>query len=119
MACSGHFLKLSSAKFAPQRENDFREKKAPRCMFGALLEVKLRKICITLWRQSDLEVKTVKASGARDVFGSSNCVLRGKRTDFGRLQNTWQAQEFVRVAEALAGLVDLKRVRITIHLNDF
>ena len=26
------------------------------------------------------------------------------------LQNTWQAQEFVRVAKMLAGVVDLKRV---------
>ena len=30
---------------------------------------------------------------------------------FDRLQNTWQAQEFVRVAKTLAGVVDLKRVR--------
>ena len=26
------------------------------------------------------------------------------------MQNTWQAQEFVRVAKTLAGVVDLKRV---------
>ena len=26
------------------------------------------------------------------------------------LRNTWQAQEFVRVAKTLAGVVDLKRV---------
>ena len=27
------------------------------------------------------------------------------------MQNTWQAQEFVRVAKTLAGVVDLKRLR--------
>ena len=30
--------------------------------------------------------------------------------DFDTLQNTWQAQEFVRVAKTLAGVGDLKRV---------
>ena len=31
--------------------------------------------------------------------------------DLDRLQNTGQAQEFMRVAKTLAGVVDLKRVR--------
>ena len=35
--------------------------------------------------------------------------LRGR--EFETLQSTWQAQEFVRVAKTLAGLVDLKRLR--------
>ena len=52
------------------RENDFCEKKAPRCMFGALLEVELRKICATFWRESALEVKIVKNWQARSTFGS-------------------------------------------------
>ena len=30
---------------------------------------------------------------------------------FNTVQNTWQAQEFVRVAKTLAGVVDLKRLR--------
>ena len=37
--------------------------------------------------------------------------MRGRRRDFDRLQNTWQAQEFVKVAKTLAGVVDLKRLR--------
>ena len=36
--------------------------------------------------------------------------MRGRRKDFDTLQNTWQAQEFVRVAKTLAGVVDFKRV---------
>ena len=35
---------------------------------------------------------------------------RGRRRECDSLQNTWQAQEFVRVAKTLAGVVDLKRV---------
>ena len=35
-------------------------------------------------------------------------MLRGRCRDFGTLQNTWQAQEFVRVK---AGAVDFTRVR--------
>ena len=80
-------------------------------MFGALLEVELRKICTTPARESDSEVKIFKTPGARDVFGRSKCVSRGRRRDFDTLQNTRQAQEFVRVAKTLAGVVDLKRVR--------
>ena len=36
---------------------------------------------------------------------------RGRCRDSETLQNTWQAQEFVRVAKTLAGVVDLKRGR--------
>ena len=61
-------------------------------------------------RESDSEVKIVKTPGARDVFGGSKCVSRGTRRGFDTLQNTWQAQEFVRVAKTLAGVGDLKRV---------
>ena len=76
----------------------------------ALLEVELRTICTTPARESDLEVKIVKNWRSRDVFGGSKCVSRGRRRDFDTLQNTWQAQEFVRVAKTLAGVGDLKRV---------
>ena len=75
------------------------------------MEVEHRKICTTPARENDLEVKIVKTPGARDVFGGSKCVSRGRRRDFDTLQNTWQAQEFVRVAKTLAGVVDLKRLR--------
>ena len=36
--------------------------------------------------------------------------MRGWRRDFDTLQNMWQTQEFVRLAEKLAGAVGLKRV---------
>ena len=84
-------------------------------MLGALLEVELRKICTTPAREIDLEVKIVKTPGARDVFGGSKRFSRGRRRDFDRLQNTWQAQGFVRVAKTLAGVVDLKRVTETMR----
>ena len=38
-------------------------------------------------------------------------VSRGRRRDFDTFLNAWQAQEFVRVAKTLAGVVDLKRLR--------
>ena len=79
-------------------------------MPGALLEVELRKICTTPAHESDSEVKIVKNWRSRDVFWGSKCVLRGRCRDFDTLQNTWQAQEFVRVAKTLAGVGDLKRV---------
>ena len=112
LACSEHFWKFSSTKFAPRlRARAIRKSKSLKTgMFGALLEVELRKICTTPTRESDLEVKIVKTPGARDVFGSWKCVSRGRRRDFDTLQNTWQAQEFVRVAKTLAGVGDLKRV---------
>ena len=74
------------------------------------MEVELRKICTTPARESDLEVKIVKNGRSRDVFGGSKCFSRGRRRDFDTLRNTWQAQEFARVAKTLAGVVDLKRV---------
>ena len=99
--------------FAPRlRARAVWKSKSLKCgMPGTLLEVELRKICTTPARENDLEVKIVKAPGARDVFGSSKCFSRGRRRDFDTLQNTWQAQEFVRVAKTLAGVVDLKRLR--------
>ena len=101
-----------STKFAPRlRVRAIRKSESLKTeRFGALLEVEVVKICTTPARESDLEVKIVKTPGARDVFWSWKCVSRGRRRDFDTLQNTWQAQEFVRVAKTLAGVVDLKRV---------
>ena len=79
-------------------------------MFEALLEVELRKVCTTPARESDSEAKIVKNWRSRDVFWGSKCVSRGRRRDLDTLQNTWQAQELVRVAKTLAGVGDLKRV---------
>ena len=55
-------------------------------MFGALLEGELRKICTCCGERAIW--KSVKNWRSRDVFGSSNSVLRGRRRDFGTLQNT-------------------------------
>ena len=74
----GALLEVEVAKICtmPARESDLEG-------VGALLEVEVAKICTTPARENDLEVKIVKAPGARDVFGGSNCVLCGKRRDFG------------------------------------
>ena len=59
---SEHFLKLSFAKFAPRLRARaiWKSKSLKHRGFGPLFEVELRKICTTLWRESDLEVKIVK-----------------------------------------------------------
>ena len=79
-------------------------------MIGALLEVDIDKICTTPARANDSDVKIDKNWRSRDVFWGSKCVSRGRRRDFDTLRNTWQAQEFVRVAKTLASVGDLKRV---------
>ena len=60
-----------------------------------------------------MEVKIVKKTDGLGAFleVESKSVLGGRRRDFDRLRNTWQAQEFVKVAKTLAGVVDLKRLR--------
>ena len=110
---SERFWKLSFAKFAPRlRARAISKSKSLKTGgVGALLEVELRKICTTPARESDLEVKIVKNWRSRGVFGGSKCFSRGRRRDLDTLQNTWQAQELVRVAKTLAGVVDLKRLR--------
>ena len=87
----------------PARESDLYEKKAPRCMFGALLEVELPKICTMPARANDLEVKIVQTPGARDVFEvasvfcvagagiSTLCKIRGRRRSSSGSQKRWQA----------------------------
>ena len=50
-------------------------------------------------------VDSVVQGASLEPYGS-----RGRRRDLDTLQNTWQAQEFVRVAKTLAGVVDFKRV---------
>ena len=37
-------------------------------MFGRLFEVGVSKTCAPLWRESGLELKTVKAPGSRTIF---------------------------------------------------
>ena len=110
---SQHFWKLHFAKFAPRlRARAIWKSKSLKLEgFGGRLEIRVAKICTTPARESDLEVKIVKTPVARDVFGGAKCFSRGRRNDFDALQNTWQAQEFVRVAKTVAGVVDLKRVR--------
>ena len=47
--------------------------------------------------------KSLKINGLEGTFRGSKCFSRGRRRDFDSLQNTRQAQEFVRVAKTLAG----------------
>ena len=84
---------MTSTKFAPRllARAIFTKKKARRCMFGALSEVELRKICTTPARENDLEVKIVKTPGARDGFWRLKVCF------------AWQAQGFRHVAKYVAG----------------
>ena len=75
------------------------------------MEVELLKICTTPARENALGVKIVKNWQVSGRCWRLKVFSRGRRRDFDTLQNTWQAQEFVRVAKTLAGLVDLKKVR--------
>ena len=82
MAGSEHFWKLSFAKFAPR--------------------LRAR----TIWKS-----KSLKTDGLGTFLEVQNGFRVAGAGDFDRLQNTCQAQEFVRVAKTLAGVVDLKRLR--------
>ena len=72
LACSEHFGKLSSTKFAPRlrARTIWKSKSLKTGGVGALLEVELPKICTTPARESDLEVKIVKTPWVRSTFGS-------------------------------------------------
>ena len=95
----------------PARESDFYEKKAPRCMFGALLEVELRQIFAPRLRARSIrKSKSLKTDGLGTFLEVESAFCVAGAGVFDTLQNTWQAQEFVRVAKTLAGVVDLKRV---------
>ena len=72
------------------RENALEIKSLKIHNFGTLSEIEIAKICTPLARESDFEVKTVKASGTRDVFGGAKCFSCSRHTDFDLLQNTWQ-----------------------------
>ena len=116
MKASDDFWKFNSPKFAPRLRSRTIWKSKSLIITkgaGALLKVQVAKIFTTPARENDLdlEVKIVKAPGSRTTFWGSKCFSRGRRRDFDTLQNTWQAQEFLRVAKTLAGVVDLKRVR--------
>ena len=77
--------------------------------FGALSEIELRKICATAAREW-LGSQNCKNWRSRGVFGGSKWFSHGRRNDFDRLQNTRQAQDWAWVAKTLADVVDLKRV---------
>ena len=72
---------------------------------GTFFEVQLPKICSTLWRANGLEVKILKADGVGTFL---EVQIAFKREDFDTLPRTWQAQEFVTVANPM---VDSNRVR--------
>ena len=113
MAWSEHFWKLKSRKLAPRLRARaiWKSKSLKTDGARAVLEVEVFKICTTPARDNDLEVKIAKTPGARTTFWGSKCFSRGRRRDFDTFQNAWQAQEFVRVAKTLAGVVDLKKLR--------
>ena len=75
------------------------------------MEVELRKICTTPARENALGIKIVKNWQVSGRCWRLKVFSRGRCRDFDTLQNTLQAQEFVRVAKTLAGVVDLKRLR--------
>ena len=53
----------------PARKSDFYEKKAPRCMFGALLEVEPCKICSTPARARAIwKLKSLTTDGLGTFF---------------------------------------------------
>ena len=107
MAWSGHFWNLKSPKFAPRLRA--RAKSLKTDGVGALLEIEAAKICTLPARESDLEVKTVKAPGSRSILGGSRCFSRGRRRDFDTLQNAWRRSSWG--LQKMAGVVDCKRVR--------
>ena len=67
-----HFSKLISTKFAPRLRARaiWKSKSLKTGMPGALLEVDMCKICTTPARESDLEVKIVKAPWVRSTSGN-------------------------------------------------
>ena len=95
-----------------------------RKIFGAFLEVELLKVCTTLWRESDLEVKTIKnwrfwtfklrfaagagvRQGCKDVGrrggfqeGPKRCFLRSRRRMPGFVMSTFEAPD----AESAEGI---------------
>ena len=99
LTASEHFWKFKSAKFAPR----------------------LRETAI--WKSKSLKtegsehfwkLQSAKFAPRLSVFydfDGSKCFSRGRRRDFDTFQNAWQAQDFVRVAKTLAGVVDLKGLR--------
>ena len=62
LACLDGFLKFKPAKFAPRSNASafWKSKSKKYSGVGALFEVQAGKICSTMWRESDLEVKSVK-----------------------------------------------------------
>ena len=61
-------------------------------MCGPLLEVEMSKKCMPLWREAHFQVKSAKNWGARNTFGRSDPVSRGRRKGLGTLSKvskTW------------------------------
>ena len=87
LAGSEHFWQLTSAKFAPRlgARAIQKSKSLKTGRFGTLFEVEAREICTMPARDDDLEVKTVKTPGSRNIFGSSKRLSPGRRRDFDTL----------------------------------
>ena len=86
-------LPKTAAKLAPRcgARAIWKSKSFKTGMPGAPLENKLRKICTTLWRESDLEVKIVK-----------KLTILGRFWKF-KMYFPWQVQGFRHVAKHAAG----------------
>ena len=97
-----------STKFAPRlRARAIRKSKSLKAgMFGALLEVELRKNCTTPARENDSEVKIVKTLEVESPFCvaagiSRRCKIRGRRRSSWGLQKRWQAWWIWRGSETM------------------
>ena len=72
--CTDHFWKFTSRKSARRcgTKHISKSKCTKHTMVGTLLEVEMSKKCTPLWREAHFQVKTLKTSGVRTTFGSSD-----------------------------------------------
>ena len=81
---SDHFWKLWCQKSARHcgAEHISKSKRAKHTMRGPFLEVDMSRKWTPLWRKAHFQVKSVKNWGARNTFGRSDVVLRGRCKEF-------------------------------------
>ena len=81
---SDHFWKLWCQKSARRcgAEHISKSKRAKHTMRGPFLEVDMSKKWTPLWRKAHFQVKSVENWGARNTFGRSDVVLRGRCKEF-------------------------------------
>ena len=81
---SDHFWKLWCQKSARHcgAEHISKSKRAKHTMRGPFLEVDMSRKWTPLWRKAHFQVESVKNWGARNTFGRSDVVLRGRCKEF-------------------------------------